>query len=208
MDKKWLIGCGGAAVIVLIFLIGIYSWGKNLYNGFVTREEQVNQAWSQVENQYQRRFDLIPNLVSTVQGVAQQEKDLFIGIAEARAKVGSMTVTKEVLDNPDQFKKFQEAQGQLGMFVSRLLSVQEQYPQLKSNENFTQLQAELAGTENRIANERRRFNDVVQAYNTSIRQFPASIVAGFGNFKNKEYFQADQGAKTAPKIDFSKPPQK
>jgi LemA protein len=177
-------------------------WGVGVSNRLVTLDEGVRSAWSQVENQYQRRADLIPNLVETVKGYANQEQDVFLGVAEARAKVGQMTVTKEVLDDPKTFAKFQAAQDQLGSALSRLLVVSENYPQLKSNENFLSLQTQLEGTENSITVERKRFNDVVQSYNTTIRQFPVSFIAGFRGFHEKPYFQAKEGSENAPQVKF------
>jgi LemA protein len=194
-----------AAVVlgaIAVVVIGVFMWGVGVSNRLVTLDEGVRSAWSQVENQYQRRADLIPNLVETVKGYANQEQDVFLGVAEARAKVGQMTVTKEVLDDPKTFAKFQAAQDQLGSALSRLLVVSENYPQLKSNENFLTLQTQLEGTENRITVERKRFNDVVQSYNTTIRQFPVSFIAGFRGFHEKPYFQAKEGSENAPQVKF------
>lgn len=193
-----------AAVLVVIAIVafGLFSWGLGIYNNLVTQDEGVRSAWSQVETQYQRRLDLIPNLVSTVQGFAKQELAVFQGVAEARAKVGQLTVTKEVLEDPQAFARFQEAQDQLSSALSRLLVVSEQYPQLKSNENFMDLQKQLEGTENRITVARTRYNETVQGYNTTIRRFPGSLVAGFTGFKEKAYFQAKAGAEEAPKVQF------
>lgn len=198
-------GCLIAAVVlgaIAVVVLGLFMWGVGVNNRLVTLDEGVRSAWSQVENQYQRRADLIPNLVETVKGYANQEQDVFLGVAEARAKVGQMTVTKEVLDDPKTFAKFQAAQDQLGSALSRLLVVSENYPQLKSNENFLSLQTQLEGTENRITVERKRFNDVVQSYNTSIRQFPVSTIAGFRGFHEKPYFQAKEGSENAPQVKF------
>ena len=198
-------GCLIAAVVlgaIAVVVIGVFMWGVGVNNRLVTLDEGVRSAWSQVENQYQRRADLIPNLVETVKGYANQEQDVFLGVAEARAKVGQMTVTKEVLDDPKTFAKFQAAQDQLGSALSRLLVVSENYPQLKSNENFLSLQTQLEGTENRITVERKRFNDVVQSYNTTIRQFPVSSIAAFRGFHEKPYFQAKEGSENAPQVKF------
>jgi LemA protein len=193
-----------AAVLVVIAIVafGLFSWGLGIYNNLVTQDEGVRSAWSQVETQYQRRMDLIPNLVSTVQGFAKQELAVFQGVAEARAKVGQLTVTKEVLEDPQAFARFQQAQDQLSSALSRLLVVSEQYPQLKSNENFMDLQKQLEGTENRITVARTRYNETVQGYNTTIRRFPGSLVAGFTGFKEKAYFLAKAGAEEAPKVQF------
>ena len=198
-------GCLIAAVVlgaIAVVVIGVFMWGVGVSNRLVTLDEGVRSAWSQVENQYQRRADLIPNLVETVKGYANQEQDVFLGVAEARAKVGQMTVTKEVLDDPKTFAKFQAAQDQLGSALSRLLVVSENYPQLKSNENFLSLQTQLEGTEDRITVERKRFNDIVQSYNTTIRQFPVSFIAGFRGFHEKPYFQAKEGSENAPQVKF------
>lgn len=190
-----LLVAGG--LLVLLFL-----WGTGVYNSLVGLDEGVRGAWSQVESQYQRRADLIPNLVSTVKGFAEQEKAVLLGVTEARARVGQMTVTPEVLENPEAFAKFQAAQDGLSSALSRLLVVSENYPQLRSNENFLDLQKQLEGTENRIAVERRNFNQVVQNYNTTIRRFPGAIVASFAGFREKQYFQAQPGSDTAPKVEF------
>jgi LemA protein len=145
---------------------------------------------------------LIPNLVETVKGYATQEREVFINVAEARARVGQITVTKEVLEDPEAFAKFQNAQDSFSSAISRLLAVAENYPQLKSNENFLALQNQLEGTENRIAVERGRFNGVVQGFNTQIRTFPASTIAGMFGFKQKAYFKSAEGAEVAPKVQF------
>jgi len=198
-------GCmiAAAVLIVVVVIVGIiFLWGLGIYNNLVAQDETVRKGWSDVEAQYQRRMDLIPNLVSTVKGYATQEQTVFIGVAEARSKVSQMTVTKEVLEDPQAFQKFQQAQDQLSGALSRLLVVAEQYPQLKSNENFMDLQKQLEGTENRITVARTRYNEVVQTYNTTIRRFPASLVAGFTGFKEKAYFQAKAGADEAPKVQF------
>jgi len=198
-------GCLIAGVIVGVIVLlagGIVLWGTGIYNGLVKSEEGVRSAWSQVESQYQRRADLIPNLVATVKGYAQQEKDVFLGVAEARAKVGEMTVTKEVLEDQAAFAKFQAAQDQLSSALSRLLVVAENYPQIKSNENFMNLQTQLEGTENRITVERQRYNTTVQGFNTQIRTFPTNFIAGMFAFKEKAYFAAKQGAENAPEVKF------
>ncbi len=189
---------GGLAVVVL----GAFLWGMGIYNSLVSQDEGVRSAWGQVESQYQRRADLIPNLVETVKGFAAQEKAVFTGVAEARAKVGQITVTKEVLEDPDAFAKFQAAQDQFSSAISRLLAVAENYPQLKSNENFMSLQTQLEGTENRIQVARQRYNEVVQGFNTSVRRFPGSLVAGFTGFREKAYFKAKEGAEVAPAVKF------
>jgi LemA protein len=187
---------------VLVLGLGIFGWATGAYNSFVRLDETVNQAWAQVQNQYQRRSDLIPNLVEVVKGYAKHEKEVFENVAEARAGVGKLTVTPDVLKNPQMFQKFQDAQAGLGGALSRLLAVAENYPQLKANENFLQLQAQLEGTENRIAVERKRFNEVVQDFNTKVRTFPASIIAGMYGFAQKQYFQAEPGSEKAPQVKF------
>jgi LemA protein len=187
-------------VVVFIFLI--VAWYTNIYNNLVSLDEQVTQAWSQVENQYQRRADLIPNLVQTVKGVANFEKETYTAVTEARAKAGQINITPQMLNDPQAFAKFQQAQDQLSGALSRLLVTVEKYPQLKANENFLQLQAQLEGTENRIAVERMKFNKVVQEYNTYIRRFPSNIIANMSGFREKAYFKAQAGAQKVPKVKF------
>ena len=195
-------GCLVALVVVGVVVVGLVMWGMGVYNSLVGLDEGVTSAWSQVESQYQRRADLIPNLVNTVKGYAQQEKDVLLGVTEARARVGQITVTKEVLEDPNAFSKFQAAQDQLSGALSRLLAVAENYPNLKSNENFLALQTQLEGTENRIAVERQRYNTIVQTYNTTIRRFPGSLIAGFTGFREKQYFKSKEGAENAPEVKF------
>jgi len=196
-------------LIILLIVIGVLVViGMSLasyYNTMVTMEENVKEKWSQVENVYQRRFDLIPNLVNTVKGYAEHEKETFIAVTEARAKAGGVIkVSKDVLNNPAAFQQFQQAQNTLGGALSRLMVVLEKYPELKANENFLRLQDELAGTENRIAVERKRFNEAAKEFNTYIRRFPKNIIAGMFGFKAKPYFTAQKEASKAPKVDFSK----
>lgn len=200
-NKGLMIGCGVGAVIVVI-IIGFVLWGVSIYNNLITLEEGVNQSWAQVENQYQRRADLVPNLVNTVKGVADFEKETYTAVTEARAKVNQINVTPQMLEDPNAFQQFQSAQGELGNALSRLLVTVENYPQLKANENFMQLQAQLEGTENRIAVERMKFNQTVQKYNTTIRRFPANFIAGIAGFNQKQYFQATEGAETVPEVQF------
>jgi LemA protein len=201
MSKGVMIGCGIGAVLVII-VVGFVMWGVGIYNELITLEEQTNQAWSQVENQYQRRTDLIPNLVNTVKGVADFEKETFTAVTEARAKVNQLNVSSDIVNNPAAFQKFQSAQGELGSALSRLLVTVENYPQLKANENFLQLQQQLEGTENRISVERRKFNQSIQNYNTRIRKFPATFIASMSGFNEKQYFQAVEGADEAPQVEF------
>ena len=173
------------------------------YNTLQTQDEQVKSAWSEVINQYQRRADLIPNLVNTVKGYAAQEQQVLIGVTEARAKVGSIQATPELVNDPQALAKFQAAQGDLSNALSHLMAVVENYPQLKSNENFLRLQDELAGTENRIAVERRKYNEALQTYNTNLQLFPRNIVASMSGFtRNDAYFKTEAGADKAPKVQF------
>ncbi len=201
MKKGMLIGLIIGGIFVL-FIVMTYLWGQNTYNKMVTLEESVTQSWSQVENQYQRRADLIPNLVQTVKGYANFEKGVLTAVTEARSKVSQFTVTKDVLNNPQAFQKFQALQGSLSGALSRLLLTVERYPDLKANQNFLQLQAQLEGTENRIAVERRRFNQAVQKFNTTIKLFPASTIAGMFGFTPKQYFQATPGTEKPPAVKF------
>jgi LemA protein len=201
MKTGLLVGLIILAVLIL-FGLGMFMWGTGIYNNLVQQDEGIKSAWGQVENQYQRRVDLIPNLVATVKGFASQEQKVLIGVTEARAKVGQMAVTPDVLNNPQAFKQFQQAQDNLSGALSRLMVVVEQYPQLKSDKNFLELQSQLEGTENRIAVERKRYNEVVQGYNTTVRLFPRSMIAGMFGFQQKPYFEAQSGAEQAPKVDF------
>lgn len=196
MKKPWIILI---AVLLVLFLMG--RWFVGTRNGLVVRDESVKTAWSQVENVYQRRADLIPNLVETVKGVASFERETFTAVAEARSKVNNINMAG-VLDDPQKFQQFQASQGQLSSALSRLMVVVERYPDLKANQNFLNLQAQLEGTENRISVERRRFNEASQGYNTAIRLFPASIVAGMGGFSARAYFEAQAGAEQAPEVQF------
>jgi LemA protein len=195
--KKTLIIVG---VIVLVVII-IFSWVSGKYNGLVKSEEATKQAWAQVQNVYQRRSDLIPNLVETVKGYAAFEKSTFIEVTNARAKASQVTVDPTKL-TPDQIQKFQGAQDGLSQSLGRLMVVMEKYPELKANQNFLELQAQLEGTENRIAVERRNFNEVVQFYNVNVRSFPNNIFAGMFGFQQKGYFQAEAGAEKAVKVKF------
>ena len=194
-----VLGVVGAIILVILLFVG---WGVSTYNKIVSAEEGVKGGWSQVENQYQRRFDLVPNLVETVKGYAKQEKEVLEGVTNARSRVGQLSVTPEVLNDPAAFAKFQQAQDGLSSALSRLLVVTENYPQLKSNENFLALQQQLEGTENRISVERKRFNETVQSFNTMIRRFPASFIASMSGFKEKAYFSAVAGSDQAPKVKF------
>jgi LemA protein len=203
-----LLGC--LVVIVVVALIaGVWFIGTR--NHFVTLDESVNQQWAQVQSQYQRRYDLIPNLVRTVQGAANFEKSTLEAVVNARARVGQVQVgngpgggATNIPNDPAAMQQFQQAQAGLSNALSRLLVVVERYPELKSNQNFLELQSELEGTENRIAVERMRYNQAAQQYNTSIRQFPASVVANMSSFKPKQYFQVQTpAANQAPAVDFN-----
>jgi LemA protein len=198
--KKYALGCGGLLVLlVLITLIG----GCGSYNRLVGLSQAVDAKWAQVQNQYQRRYDLVPNLVETVKGAANFEKSTLTEITQARASVGQVKVNpNQAPTDPAQLQQFEQAQSQLSSALSRLLVVVERYPELKANNNFRDLQAELAGTENRIAVERMRFNETVQAYNTSVRRFPTMLIASMTGFQPKPYFQSTAGAETPRKVQF------
>jgi LemA protein len=187
--------------VVFLVLIGLFGMGGCSYNSLVKEREQVNSAWAQVENVYQRRADLIPNLVNTVKGVADFEKSTLEAVVQARASATSVKLDANNLDEAG-LKRFQAAQDGLSSALSRLLVVSENYPNLKANQNFSELQAELAGTENRIATERRKFNEVVQSYNTRVASFPTNLFAGMFGFTQKAYFQAAQGSDKAPEVNF------
>jgi LemA protein len=198
MKKGWIILI---VVVVALFILG--SWISGKYNSFVSLEEGVNQSWAQVENVYQRRADLIPNLVETVKGYAGHEKEVLVGVTEARAKLGGqVNIGSEVLNNPQAFQKFQQMQSGLSQALQRLMVVVERYPELKADQRFADLQRQLEGTENRIAVERKRFNEIVQSYNTKIRRFPDKMFAGMFGFQQKQYFQAQEGADIVPKVKF------
>jgi LemA protein len=194
----------GLAVILFSALTGVGCVGS--YNKLVQQGQAVDAQWAQVENAYQRRADLVPNLVETVKGAAKFEQSTMVAVTEARAKVGQVQAqpASSVVNDPAALQRFQQAQDQLGSALSRLLVVSEQYPELKATANFRDLQAELAGTENRIAVERMRFNEAAQAFNTTRDSFPTVLIAKiFGNkFKEKAYFQAQAGAATPPKVQF------
>ena len=187
--------------IIIAIVAILFFWVKGVYNNMVTQDEGVKTAWSQVENQYQRRMDLIPDLVNTVKGYAAHEKETLEGVVNARAEATKTTIAPSNLTE-ESLKKFQSAQGELGNALSRLMLVLERYPDLKANQNFMELQAQLEGTENRISVERKRFNEVAQSYNTYIRQFPNNIFSGMFGFQSKAYFTAESGAEKAPKVEF------
>ena len=190
--------------LIIVFVLGlIVVLGISTNNGLVEREENVESAWAQVENQYQRRADLIPNLVNTVRGAADFEQETLTAVINARSNATSVNITAADLNDPSKIAQFQEAQQQLSGALSRLLVSVERYPELKANSNFRDLQAQLEGTENRISIERMRFNKAAQSYNTSIRKFPTSIIASISGFERKSYFEAENGAENARTVDFS-----
>lgn len=195
--KKGLI----TIIFIAVILLGGFLWVKGAYNNMVTEDENVQNAWAQVENVYQRRADLIPNLVATVKGYAEHESSTLESVVEARAKATQMTIDPSDLSE-EAIARFNEAQGELSTALGRLLLIQENYPDLKANQQFSELQAQLEGTENRIATERMKFNDAAKAYNTLIRKFPDNIIASIFGFEKKGYFEAQAGAETAPKVEF------
>ncbi len=188
-------------ILLAAALILIAVWAAGIYNGLVTSQEKVDGQWAQVENVYQRRADLIPNLVATVKGYAEHERETLEAVINARSKATQTTIDPTNL-NEQTMAQFQEAQGQLSSALSRLMVVVERYPDLKANQNFLELQSQLEGTENRIAVERGRFNDTAREYNTLIRRFPRNMVAKLFGFDRKPYFEAQEGAATAPKVEF------
>ena len=198
---KRMIGCGVLAVVLLV-IVGLFFWGIGHYNSLTRLQVAVDSAWAQVENVYQRRLDLIPNLVETVKGAANFERGTLEAVIEARAKATQTVISPEVLNDPAKFQQFQRVQGELSGALSRLMAVAEAYPDLKANRNFLELQSQLEGTENRISQERMRFNSTVQEYNTAIRIFPGSLVARLMGFDAKQFFQADPGAEKAPQVKF------
>jgi len=188
-------------IVLAVIALALFGWVKNGYNGLVKSQENVESAWAQVENVYQRRADLIPNLVETVKGYAQHEQKTLENVINARANATSVKIDPSNMTAED-LKKFQEAQGEVTSALSRLIAVQENYPDLKANQNFLELQNQLESTENRITVERNKFNEVAKEYNTKRRTFPTNILAGLFNFGEKPYFQAQAGADKAPKVDF------
>lgn len=190
-------------IVLLLFVMTVslsfYGCG---YNTLVSMEENVNQSWAQVENQYQRRLDLIPNLVKTVQGAADFEKSVLTEVTEARSKVGSVQLKPEDLNDPQKFQQFQAAQDQLSGALSRLLVVVERYPDIKATQNFRDLQIQLEGTENRISVERMKFNEAVMTFNAEVRSFPTLIVAKIFGFNEKQYFRGKEGSDVAPDVNF------
>ena len=192
-----------ALIVVVVCVLGIFSFYKNTYNSLVSLDEDVSSSWAEVQNQYQRRLDLIPNLVSTVKGYDKHESDVFTQVSEARSKAGGqINISDEVLNDPEAFARYQQIQDNLGSSLQRLLMVTEQYPELKADQNFLALQDQLEGTENRITVARNRFNDTAKGYNKRVRQFPASIIANMSGFKTRPYFTASAEAQSAPKVEF------
>ena len=193
-------GCSGLAVLIFVAIVAIV-WGVSIYNGLVKEQENVEKAWGNVENVYQRRADLIPNLVETVKGYAKHEQETLEGVIEARANATKVTIDPTNM-TPEDLQKYQAAQGDVTNALSKLIAVAEAYPDLKANQNFLELQSQLEGTENRITVERNKFNEAAQTYNTKRRTFPTNIFAGIFGFGDKPYFQAQEGADKAPKVDF------
>ena len=203
MKKGLVAGLGCLAIIVIaVLIIGSYAIG--VYNSLVSLEQDVESKRSQVDNVYQRRMDLIPNLVATVKGYAGHEKEVLENVTASRAQVGSIKFSPEMLNNAAEFQKFQQAQAGLSSALSRLLAVAENYPNLKANQNFLDLQSQLESTENRITVERKRFNEAAQAYNTKVLQFPGKIFASIYGKAPKQYFQSSAGSDKAPVVDFTK----
>ncbi|HYN22742.1 MAG TPA: LemA family protein [Thermoanaerobaculia bacterium] len=198
------IGC----LVVAGVLVVLALWGVGAYNGLVGAEQEVEEAWAQVQNVYQRRADLIPNLVSTVKGSAAFERETLTDVVQARAQVGQLSTqaTEQILNDPQKFQQYQQAQDGLSSALSRLLVVVERYPELRSTEAFQNLMVQLEGSENRIAVERRRFNEVARNYNTRLKRFPTNLFANLFGFEPRPYFAAQPGAETAPKVDFSGTP--
>lgn len=187
----------GAGVVVLLLAVAALS----TYNGLVKQDEAVSTAWGNLQSQYQRRSDLIPNLVNTVKGYAEHERGTLEDVVAARAKATQLTVGADEL-TPEKMREIQAAQGELSAALGRLLAISENYPQLRASENFSELQAQLEGTENRINESRRLYNEAVQTYNVAVRRFPANIVAGMGGFDKKTKFEAEAGAEKAPEVKF------
>ncbi len=197
---------GRTALIILgviaLVVVGLVVWAVGVNNQLVRLDQDVNEKWAQVQNVYQRRADLIPNLVETVKGFAAQERTVLTEVTNARARASSIQLTPEALNDPKALQQFQAAQNQLSGALSRLLVTVERYPELKSNQNFLALQSQLEGTENRIAVERRKFNESVREYNTRLRLFPGSLVASFAGYRQKAFFEATPDAATPPKVKF------
>lgn len=190
-----------STIIILVIVAAVAIWAISAYNSMVKMEEGVESAWAQVENVYQRRADLIPNLVATVKGYAAHESETLESVIAARSKATQITVDPQDL-SAEALKKYQAAQGELGAALGKLLAITENYPDLKANQNFLELQSQLEGTENRITVERQKFNNIAKEYNTGIRKFPKNILAGMFGFERKAYFEANEGADKAPVVEF------
>lgn len=189
--------------VIVVLVLAVFSSYKNTYNSLVAKDENVAAQWAEVQNQYQRRLDLIPNLVATVKGYASHESEVFTQVAEARSKAGGqINVSDDILNDPEAFARYQQVQDNLGSSLQRLLMVTEQYPELKADQNFIALQDQLEGTENRITVARKRYTEAVQSYNTSIRVFPNNIIANMSGFEKKAQFTAAAEAQSAPKVEF------
>jgi LemA protein len=202
--NKFAIGCGGLVVILLVVALVAGLWLKGTYNNLVTLDQEVNKKWGDVQTVYQRRADLIPNLVSTVAGAANFEKSTLTEVTNARASVGRVQLDpNKAPTDAAQLEQFQQAQGQLSNALSRLLVVSERYPELRATRNFQELQAQLEGTENRIAVERNNFNTAVQNYNTALKRFPTNFVGGMFGFQVRPFFASQQGAEKAPAVNFN-----
>ena len=188
-------------MVIVGVLLAFVVWGIAIYNSLVTLDESVQTSWANVETQYQRRADLIPNLVSTVKGYANHEKETLESVISARSKATQITVDPTNL-TPEKLAAFQQAQGEISAALGKLLAISENYPDLKANTQFQELQAQLEGTENRISVARKNFNDTARGYNTSIRKFPKNIIAGIAGFEKRNYFEAEAGSEQAPKVEF------
>ncbi|MBR0042951.1 MAG: LemA family protein [Bacteroides sp.] len=190
-----------SSIILIVIAVLAVIWGVSAYNGLVTMDENVNTEWANVETQYQRRADLIPNLVNTVKGYAAHESETLESVIAARSKATQITIDPANL-TPEKLAEYQEAQGAVTSALGKLLAISESYPDLKANQNFLELQAQLEGTENRINEARRKFNNVAKEYNTAIRRFPKSLLAGMFGFDKRAYFEAAEGAQNAPVVEF------
>lgn len=190
-------------ICIVVLILAVFSGYKNTYNKLVMQDENVSAQWAEVQNQYQRRLDLIPNLVATVKGYASHESEVFTQVSEARSKAGGqINISDDILNNPEAFARYQQIQDNLGTSLQRLLMVTEQYPELKADQNFIALQDQLEGTENRITVARKRYTEAVQSYNTTIRVFPNNIIANMSGFDKKAQFSAAAEAQSAPKVEF------
>lgn len=199
---KRVLGCGVFGLVFAVVVIAVLGWGIAAYNRIVRQDVAVAQSWSQVESAYQRRLDLIPNLVETVKGAANFERSTLDAVVAARARATQIVLSPEIVNDPAKMREFQQVQGEVGGALSRLIATVEAYPELKATANFATLQEQIEGTENRINVERRRFNEAVGTYNAAIRVFPGSLVAGLFGFGAKAFFESDSGAEKAPQVKF------